>query len=108
LNRAKAELLLRKYLSEYRKENTDSNTLSPFTEEAVSLMGEQSEYNATNLLKMAYTLLDKAAEISNQTVIDKEFFLDNKQNQEAATDRGIPTIENAESTDLIQKAKSQE
>jgi hypothetical protein len=108
LDKAQASLLLKRYLAEYRIEPNQSDALSPFTEAAVNLIGELAEYNATNILKMAYELLDKASEVPDRTVIDEEFVNLNKDSQTIATNTGRPTLEAADSTDLLKKAKKQE
>jgi hypothetical protein len=102
-------LLLKKYLAEYRiKPIRKGNTLVPFTERAVSIIGELSEYNAAKILKTAYGLLDRAADVEDQKVIDEQFVNDNKGVQEDASSKGLPAIEDAASTDLLKKAKDQE
>lgn len=108
LSKDHASLLLKKYLAEYRIKQTSTDALFPFTEGAVSKIGGLSEYNAAKILKMAYDLLDKASKISNQTIIDGNFVMENIEVQENSMDKSIPTIENAESTDLLKKAKNQE
>lgn len=108
LSREHASLLIKKYLEEYRVEGDINDPLFPFTEGAVKLIGELSEYNAAKILKMSYDLLDKAAEIENQKMIDERFVTDYKMVQKEITDRPPATIENAESTDLIKKAEIQE
>lgn len=108
LSRDHASLLLKKYLAEYRIDPNASPPLFPFTEDAISKIGELSEYNAAKILKMAYDLLDKASEIPNQVKIDETFVNRNKGPQQESSDKTIPTIENADSTDLQKKARDTE
>jgi hypothetical protein len=105
LSKDHASLLLKKYLSEYRISPQTTNTLFPFTESAISKIGELSEYNAAKILKMAYDLLDKASESQDQLNIDDTFVDHNKGPLQEPSDKTIPTIENAESTDLQKKAR---
>lgn len=104
LSREHASLLLKKYLSEYRMNDMISNTLFPFQEEAVSKMGELSEYNAAKILKMAYDLLDKAAELEGQTIIDGQFVNDQTELQTDVNLRSFSTLDKADSIDLLKKA----
>lgn len=105
LSRDHASLLLKKYLAEYRIDPKASPPLFPFTEDAISKIGELSEYNAAKILKMAYDLLDKASETKDQLKIDETFVNCNKGPQQESSDKTIPTIENADSTDLQKKAR---
>ena len=105
LSKDHASLLLKKYLAEYRINAEATAPLFPFTENAISKIGELFEYNAAKMLKMAYDLLDKASEIKEQTQIDEGFVNRNKGTPQEASDKAIPTIENADSTDLQKKAR---
>ena len=109
LGKEHASLLLKKYLAEYRvKKPRSSEVLAPFTEGAVSKIGELSEYNAAKILKMAYDLLDKASETASQTVIDDKFVLENRGVQEDASTKAILSSADADTTDLQKKAAVQE
>lgn len=104
LNKDHAILLLNKYLKEYRITNTPDNiSVEPFTEEAVGIIGEYSEYNAAKILKSAYDLLDSAATAS-VSKIDKDFINRNKEVEESATDRNESTIDSVDATNLVEKA----
>lgn len=100
--------LIEKYLSEYRSPGKECDTLFPFTKEAVGMIGELSEYNAAKILRTAYDLLDRAADIPYQMNIDGKFINDNRGVLEAVSDRGALTIENAESIDLLRKAQNRD
>jgi hypothetical protein len=108
LSKEHASLLLIKYLSEFRIDKMASSPLSPFTDGAVSKIGELSEYNAAKILKMAYDLLDKAADIKEQTTIDDKFVLNYKGDSDDTPDKSLPTIKGAESIDLLKKTRSTE
>ena len=102
-----ATLLLRKYLAEYRIDPAKPDPLFPFTEGAVAKIGELAEYNAAKILKIAYDLLDKASDTSTQIMIDNKFVIDNKGISDQ-TGKNVPSIEDAESTDLLSKAENKE
>lgn len=105
LSEQHAKLLLKKYLDEYRINKSMKNELFPFTIEAVGKMGELSEYNASKILKLAFNLLDKAADDSKQKQIDLKFVMLNKESFELSQDKTIPSIEETHSVDLQKKAK---
>ena len=105
LSRSHAFLLVRKYLDEYRIVGSKHKGLYPFTEEAISKIGDISEYNAARILKAAYELLDKAAFSEGLTEIDVAFVLQNKSLQDDVLGRGIPAIRDADSIDLREEAR---
>lgn len=106
LSRDHAILLIRKYLNEYRINHTDATDLSPFNENAVSQIGELSEYNAAKILKRAYDLLEKAADIGGDVVVDENFVNEHKGVQEDVQNKNINTIETAPTIDLVKKAQT--
>ncbi len=108
LSKQHAKLLLQKYLSEYRIKVNKKDPLFPFTDNAITKIGELSEYNAATILKMAYDLIDKAAEIATQKTIDGKFVVENRGIIETSNDSEIININDAESIDLLKKAKSKE
>ena len=71
LNPTHAELLLKKYLNEFRI-NKDVDDLAPFTKEAVTRIGEISEYNAAGILQKANILIENAIKF-DKTKIDIDF-----------------------------------
>ncbi len=108
LSRDHVFLLLQKYLSEYRISGASPSPLFPFTEEAISIISEISEYNAAKILKMSYDLLEKAADLSDQEIIDDSFVRNNIDVQTGTEEKNLPTIGNEESLDLIKKASSKD
>ncbi len=69
-----SQLLLKKYLSEFRTDESQAqDQLYPFTEEAIEQMVEMSEYNAAELLRRAYNLLSFAANDPQCGKIDVDF-----------------------------------
>ncbi|NMC63206.1 MAG: hypothetical protein GYA55_08550, partial [SAR324 cluster bacterium] len=109
LNQEHALLLLKKYLSEYRIDSVRSNPFFPFTEGAIGKIGELSEYNAAKILKMAYDLLDKSSDMpeEQQVIIDEQFVTDNRGTGDLPG-RSVPSIGDAESTDLLKKADNKD
>ena len=53
-------LLVQKYLDEYRVNPDERKTLTPFTKEAISRIADQSEFNASRILKTCYEVLERA------------------------------------------------
>ncbi|MFT3747222.1 MAG: hypothetical protein QM768_02860 [Agriterribacter sp.] len=72
LNVDHAELLLKRYLEEYRINPQQENELFPFTKEAISIISEKAELNAASILEKAHSFLEKAVE-SNKDIVDEEF-----------------------------------
>lgn len=107
LTKEHVALLLKKYLLEYRIDPTKSDGLSPFTEGAAHQMGELSEFNAAKILRMAYELLEKAAGIPTQNLIDEKFISENRGLWETG-DEPEHNIDIAKTTDLLGKALGQE
>lgn len=107
LSEGHAALLLRKYLTEYRIKPEKTDPLSPFTAEAVRLIGEMSEYNASKILKTAYELLEKAASSETQSDIDREFVLANKGGLEVIFESSRD-VQESEAEDLMKKARKSE
>ena len=108
LSKAHTSLLLQKYLSEYWINQERQNPLFPFTESAVNMISEISEYNAAKILKMSYDLLDKAADLEDQNIIDDKFVTENIDSQSTLEVKGLSTIDNAESIDLLRKITNKE
>ncbi|MCX6380142.1 MAG: hypothetical protein NT023_11825, partial [Armatimonadetes bacterium] len=106
LSREHTKLLIRKYLFEYRiNADQEHSDIHPFTEEALTKIGELSEYNAARILKIAYELLDKAATEEGRTTIDDAFVTAEKETSFGDLDRPSPALENSASIDLLGKAQ---
>ncbi len=73
-----ARSLLQTYLKEYRITPTDSDSLAPFTEDAVAQISGSSDLNASKILKMAYEILERAVD-QNVSQIDVDFVLDDNE-----------------------------
>lgn len=96
-------LLLREYLREYRTGEV-ADPLSPFTMEAVNIIGPRCEFNASKILRLAFDLLEKLADTPNKATIDAAFVNELKEVQEDETDKPVSSIEDAETVDLVEKA----
>ena len=104
LARDDVSLLLQKYLSSYRLEGRSSPKLSPFTREAVDLIAELCENNAAKILRSCCDLLERAAEDTECTKIDKAFVQERTEWQGHAGQEEAPNIEDPSATDLMKKA----
>ncbi len=104
LNNEHVSLLIQTYLDEYRiKPMPDS--VAPFTPEAVKLIGEMSELNASKILKTCYYLLENAADESTAQ-IDVDFVHKHEEDQNRGSDKKSLGIEDVDSEDLLRKALS--
>jgi len=70
LTHSHAVLLLKKYLSEYRIEES-ADEVAPFDEDAINLISEKSRLNAAEILEKAHQLIEKAVD-QGFTKIDKQ------------------------------------
>lgn len=103
INREHATLLIRRYLNEYRINQSHPDSLEPFTEEAIAKIAELSELNASEILKRAYESLERA---SDQGVkqIEANFVVAN-DDVSLAERKQPPGIHEAPTTNLLDKAK---
>lgn len=60
LNSIQAKSLLEIYLDQYRINDKELNKIFPFTDSAIELIAEKSEYNASSILERAYSLIETA------------------------------------------------
>ena len=105
LTREHVSLLLKKYLDEYRIAPDASSGISPFTSEAAERIGEVSEYNAARILKLAFGLLDKVADLGDVDVIDAAFVDSHRDTDQDLSEReSAIAVNKAETTDLHRKA----
>lgn len=100
LDKDRAILLIKKYLTEFRI--VPENTITPFTEEAIAKIGEEKEYNAAQMLSLAYMLLEDSVKKGLQVidVLEVNQMLQKSKIQVAT----VETIIDENSTDLILKA----
>jgi hypothetical protein len=107
LNPKHAKLLLKKYLGEYREEGAAPAELAPFTEAAIKEIGEVSEFNAAKILKLAYGLLEHAAD-EDRDEITEVAVSDYREKDPLVNEKLEATIATAESVDLLKKATGTE
>jgi len=102
-----AILMIKKYLEEYRidKQDEAKSGLYPFSEDAIKKIGEMSEFNASQILRSANQVLDKAAQEKIESI--SADFVKNILNPEEQDEDEIKTdiISDDKYTDLINKAK---
>lgn len=95
--------LMLKYLDYYRINPTNTEDISPFTVDAVTKIAELSELNAAKALKLAYEVLERAADTGLST-IDAEAVI-------GSSDELVPDtqdaggIHDARTKDLFREAK---
>lgn len=102
ITRDHVSLLLKKYLNEYRIKPTKSE-LSPFSEDAISMIAETSEYNASRILKKAFEILELAAD-SDVKNIDTAF-IKSSESGSSTEERPSSGIHDAPTIDLREKAE---
>ena len=95
-------LLVQKYLDNYRLDSNAKGSLTPFTEEAISRIAEQSEFNASRILKTCYEVLERAISQEAQQ-IDLAFL---NTADELPFDEGVQSsgIHDAPTRDLMDSA----
>ncbi len=103
ITRDHVTLLLKKYLNEYRIKATTSAELAPFQKDAISLIAESNEYNASKILKKAYEILELAAE-SDVTTIDSGF-VKSTESSNSTEERPSSGIHDAPTVDLRNKTE---
>jgi hypothetical protein len=109
LDRTHVGLLLKKYLDAYRINPEVRSDLAPFTIDATERLGEVSEYNAARILKAAYGLLDKAADMPDASQIDAAFVEKYRDLDQDLPEKNEPGgISRADSTDLRRKAMGED
>lgn len=102
------KLLLKTYLDAYRiTPQVYGEELKPFTEKAIVLIAEMSEFNAAKILRSCYDLLDQASRNEETTLIDEKFVKTNSGVRVNEKLR-IPVLDNEGVTDLLQKAADEE
>jgi len=104
LTKNHANMLIKKYLSEFRIESGRTNDIFPFTQKTLDIIGERSEYNAAKILTMAYMLIEEAASREGQKIIDTKFVSSILGTNEIIPDKIIQDLPDIETVDLIKKA----
>ncbi|MFZ2808686.1 MAG: hypothetical protein WAZ60_20055 [Desulfosalsimonadaceae bacterium] len=104
LNREHISMLLKKYISTYRIDQAECDELAPFNSDAISLIAEINEYNAANILRTCWDLLENAADDVSRTVIDKDFVKARTESLEYKNSDTEQPIDDPNATDLMKKA----
>lgn len=97
-----AYALVQKYLQEYRIHSTTADDLTPFTKDAIAKIAEVSEFNAAKILRMAYEVLERAAQ-HNIEQIDASIVPGNDEILALEQDK-IGGIHDAPTKNLVQEA----
>lgn len=99
-----AVLMLEKYLEKYRL-NDDKKSLHPFTKEAVKIISEKAELNASTIIEKAHSLIEQAA-IDRVVLIDADYV--NEKLGNIDKDIVIPKedVSKESSENLFKKSKS--
>lgn len=103
LNKSHARLLIQKYLSEYRIKD-EENTIKPFTEDAITKIGEINEYNAASILRDSHLLIEHAVKYGIDS-IDEDFVNRIKKEKEDFEEDTSLKIEDLKSTNLFNKSE---
>jgi hypothetical protein len=103
-----AKLMMIKYLKEYRLNPVpnNNNNASPFTDDAIKLISEKAELNASAILEKSYLLIEEAAK-QDVTEIDLSFVTKIIGNEDDSNNLNPGNIAKEESTDLFKKAKKE-
>ena len=100
LNKSHTALLIKKYLDEYRLATDE--TYQPFTIEAIDFIGKSCEYNATNILRTSYFLLNSLAESNQDDNISLDFVKKYIESNNELTDE--PITADSDAVNLFSKA----
>lgn len=95
--------LVRKYLNHYRINPTNTEDISPFTEEAVFKIAELSELNAAKALKLAYEVLERAAD-TELSRIDPDVVTGSSEDL-VPNNNDVGGIHDAQTKDLFREAE---
>lgn len=103
LNVDHAKLLIEIYLDQYRLDKHKSSGISPFTDEAVEIISEKAELNASSILEKAHMLIEYAVK-ECVSEIDKAF-VDKIIGKSTDLSVDDDIISNEVSQDLFNKSK---
>lgn len=107
INERHVELLLTKYLREFRLKVTDAGKMNlyPFTKKAANEIGIINELNAAKILQFSCNLLDFAIDKNYETIDEKVVAEFSKQSTyKIDADKKEQDISNTESLNLMEKA----
>ena len=96
--------LVKRYLAEYRI-RPETDTLNPFSSEAIAKIAELGEFNTSQILKMSYEVLERAAS-TEATLIDLDFLNANNELifDTTNTSSGIYDAETVDLSELARKS----
>lgn len=103
LNENHAKSLLEIYLDQFRLNKEKGDTIEPFTEDAIALLSEKSEFNASSILERAHLLIEEAIKDS-VNVIDVNY-VNTKFGKVQENIVEHNDISKEESDDLFKKSK---
>lgn len=96
-------LLIKKYLNEYRNKSFSGDSLYPFTPGAINIIAEASEYNAATILRTCSSLIEKSL-TEERNDIDEAFVRTVIEKHEGIISGEKPSLDDPGATDLMQKA----
>ena len=99
-----ALLMVEKYLDEYRLNDKVQSKLHPFTADAIKMIGEKAELNASTILEKSHYIIEEAAREGVET-ITKEYVSSKIGKAEEETPRSSEDVSKEPSQDLFKKAK---
>lgn len=102
LNENHAKSLLEIYLEQFRLKK-DSNTIKPFTNEAIALLSEKSEFNASSILERSHLLIEEAIKENVESIDVNYVNIKLGKAQENILEHN--DISKEESDDLFKKSK---
>ncbi len=104
INPDHVNLLIKKYLTEYRTASFSGDELTPFTPDAINLVAEKSEYNAATILKNCSALIERSLD-AGKADIGADFVREEIEILEGVVSREEPSLDDSNATDLRKKAR---
>ena len=101
-----ARLLIEIYIEKYRLNQDISSALQPFTDEAIEVISEKAELNASAILEKAHLLIEEAAK-DKISIIDLEFVKNKLGKSENLNLEESENISKETSQDLFKKSQNQ-
>lgn len=98
-----AKLLIEIYLNQYRLDPEKTSGISPFTDEAIEIISEKAELNASSILEKAHMLIEHAVK-NSKTTIDESFVNETMGKSDDSSGED-DIISNEPSQDLFNKSK---
>lgn len=105
LTKEHVKLLIRTYLLEYRINKESIDVLFPFSDDAIDRIAEITELNASRILQLSYSLLDKVSESTSQKIIDAKFINSFLKEYHPIEENKETNISKTETIDLMSKSQ---